>query len=170
MEVSGVEEFAEHIAIKKVSADDAGFLFQLMNEPAVMRALNEVPTAARDWEEAVLAWREDADEEGYIIFSGEKPIGWFAVNGLLAGYRTAFLKMAALLPAYQGRHIGRYVLAKIMDDLKSAGIASLALFTNQDNRRAQRCYASCGFRIVETLTEEMADHTTVNRYKMECRL
>lgn len=80
----------EGIEIRSVSAGDAEFLFQLMNEPAVMKALNEVPTEKRDWEEAVSAWAEDADEEGYIVFSSGQPVGWFAVNGLLASDHTAF--------------------------------------------------------------------------------
>lgn len=46
----------EGIEIRSVSAGDAEFLFQLMNEPAVMKALNEVPTEKRDWEEAISAW------------------------------------------------------------------------------------------------------------------
>ena len=95
-----------HIEIRSVSDDDAEFLFQLMNEPTVMKDLNEVPTKKQDWEEAVSAWSEDADEEGYIVLSSGRPIGWFAVNGLLADDHTAFLKMAALMPAYQGKHIG----------------------------------------------------------------
>ncbi len=90
-----------NIEIKPVTVQDAKFLFQLMNNPSVMKALNEVPTEKRDWEEAVSSWNEDADEEGYIVFSSGQPVGWFAVNGLLADSHTAFLKMAALMPAHQ---------------------------------------------------------------------
>ena len=129
-----------HIEIRSVSDDDAEFLFQLMNEPTVMKDLNEVPTKKQDWEEAVSAWSEDADEEGYIVLSSGRPIGWFAVNGLLADDHTAFLKIAALMPAYQGKHIGRYVL--------------------------QKCYGACGFSITEVLREQMSDGTIAGRYQM----
>ncbi|MDE7220341.1 MAG: GNAT family N-acetyltransferase [Oscillospiraceae bacterium] len=160
----------EHIEIRSVSAGDAEFLFQLMNEPTVMKALNEVPTEKRDWEEAVSAWSEDADEEGYIVLRSGQPAGWFAVNGLLADDHTAFLKMAVLLPAYQGKHIGRYVITKIKENLQSRGILSIALFTNQSNLKAQKCYAKCGFKVIDTLTEEMSDHTIADRYKMACQI
>lgn len=160
----------EHIEIRRVSAGDADFLFQLMNEPAVMKALHEVPTEKRDWEEAVSAWSEDVDEEGYIVFSGGRPIGWFAVNGLLADDCTAFLKMAALMPACQGKHIGRYVLTQILENLRSRGITTVRLFTDQENLAAQKCYGECGFSIVEALEEQMSDGVIARRYQMGCRL
>ena len=160
----------EHINLRGITIDDAEFLFQLMNDPSVLAALNEVPTQRSDWTEAVLAWKEDQDEQGCIIFDDTVPIGWFAVNGLLTDGHQAFLKMAVLLPAWQGKHIGRYVLRQILAYLKSIGYTSVLLFTNQDNLTAQKCYASCGFKIVDTLIEKMSDHTIAARYKMECQL
>ena len=160
----------ENIKIKEVLADDAGFLFQLMNDPAILKALNEVPTEKNDWIEAIRAWQEDEDEAGYIIFDGAVPIGWYAVNGLLADGQEAFLKMAVLLPAYQGKHIGRYVLEQILAHLKDRGYTSVTLFTNQDNLAAQKCYTACGFTIAAALSESMSDHTIVSRYRMECLL
>lgn len=160
----------ENVKIKEVSLHDAKFLFQLLNEPSIINALHEVPTQLSDWEEAILSWLEDADEKGYIVFSGSAPIGWFAVNGLLAEDHSAFLKMAVLLPSWQGRHIGRYVLSQIMEIQRSAGVKSLTLFTDQANIKAQKCYAECGFKITEALADEASDHTIVDRYKMKCNL
>lgn len=160
----------EHIKIREVTINDTGFLFRLMNDPMILKALHEVPTRLSDWEEAVAAWLEDEDEQGYIIFDQDMPVGWFAVNGLLAEDRTAFLKMAALLPAYQNRKIGGCVLAYIVDKLRTAGVAALALFTDQGNARAQACYKKCGFQIVEALEEQMPDGAVAARYKMERRL
>lgn len=160
----------EHIKIREVTTGNAELLFRLMNDPAILRALHEVPTQLSDWEEAAAAWLEDEDEQGYIIFDRDTPVGWFAVNGLLAEDGTAFLKMAALLPAYQNRKIGSYVLAHIVDKLRAAGIAALALFTDQDNTRAQACYKKCGFQVVEALEDQMSDGAVVARYRMERRL
>lgn len=160
----------EHIGIREVTAGDAGFLFRLMNDSTILKTLHEVPTQLSDWEEAVAAWLEDEDEQGYIIFHRDTPVGWFAVNGLLAEDRIAFLKMAALLPVYQNRKIGSYVLAYIADELRAAEVAVLALFTDHDNTRAQACYKKCGFQIVEALEEQMSDGAIVSRYKMELRL
>lgn len=163
-------EHGQNIKMEKVTANDAGFLFHLMNDPAILKALNEVPTEKNDWAEAVRAWENDEDEAGYIVFDDAVPIGWFAVNGLLTDGKRAFLKMAVLLPSYQGKHIGRYVLKHILEHMKSKGYESVLLFTNQDNLAAQKCYVNCGFKITDALTEEMSDHTMAARYKMECRL
>ena len=160
----------EHIEIRNVTVQDAEFLFRLMNDPPVLRALHEVPTQRTDWEAAVSAWDEDPDEEGYIIFSGGQPAGWFAVNGLLADDQTAFLKMAVLLPSHQGKHTGRYVLAQLLDGLRTRGITSVQLFTDRDNLPAQKCYAACGFSIAEELEERMSDGAITGRYRMVCNL
>lgn len=159
----------EHITIRGVTASDAGFLLRLMNDPAILKALHEVPTQLSDWEEAAAAWLAD-EEQGYIVFDRDMPVGWFAVNGLLAEDGTAFLKMAVLLPAYQNRKIGSYVLAHIVDKLRAAGITALALFTDQDNTRAQACYKKCGFQVVEAMEDKMSDGAVVARYRMERRL
>ena len=156
--------------IRKVTADDSDFLFCLMNEPSVMKALNEVSTQRSDWEDAISAWSADADEEDYIILSGGQPIGWFAVNGLLSENGTVFLKMAALLPEYQSKHIGRRALAQILERLRVLGIKSVRLFTNRDNLAAQKCYTECGFEVMEELTDEMSDGSFAVRYQMERKL
>lgn len=44
----------ENVQIKKVVENDADFLFQLMNTPAIMRALNETPTQISDWDKAIV--------------------------------------------------------------------------------------------------------------------
>ena len=63
------------IKIVLVNEKDAVFLCELMNSEEVMTALNEVPTAAELWEDAIAEWKRDDDEEDYIIFSGDAPVG-----------------------------------------------------------------------------------------------
>ena len=155
----------EVIEMREAAAGDAAFLFRLMNDSAVMSALNETPTEESDWEEAVEAWSGDPDERGYIVSVDGVPAGWFAVNGL-AGAQV-FLKMAALLPGYQGRGIGGRVLTRLLETLKAEGVPSAALFTNQNNLKARRCYEKCGFRVTEALVQEMSDGTREERYRME---
>ncbi len=160
----------ENIVIREVTDKDAGFLFQLMNDPLVMSALNEVPTTQHDWEEAILLWQSDADEEGYIIFEDEKPIGWFALNNLMAENNEVFLKMAALLPEYQSKGIGAYVITRLIGKAREKNASSLSLFTNQDNHRAQKCYMKCGFHAVDTFIDEMSNGKRVHRIKMTLTL
>lgn len=158
------------ITIQEVAEKDAGFLFQLMNDPLVIQALNEVPTTQHDWEEAILLWQSDSDEEGYIIFENEKPIGWFALNNLMAENNEVFLKMAALLPEYQNKGIGAYVITQLIGKAQEKNAASLSLFTDQDNHRAQKCYMKCGFHSIGTFIDEMSNGKRVTRIKMTLTL
>lgn len=158
------------LEVREVTVGDADFLFRLMNIPSVMKALNEIPTQRKDWEDAISVWSTDADEEDYIIIDGGQPIGWFAVNGLKSGNGTAFLKMAVLLPEYQGKHIGRCVLEQVLDRMRAYGMISVRLFTNRDNIAAQKCYTECGFEVMEELTDEMSDGSFAARYQMERKL
>lgn len=157
----------EKVEIKKVTLNDADFLFRLMNDSAILKRLNEVPTEKETWLDAIQAWENDDDEEDYILLSGGKQIGWFAFNGLRD--KTAYLKMAVILPDYQHKGIGTRVLSKLLEMMWQKGYNSVMLYTNQDNVSAQKCYKKCGFKIIESLTDKMSDNTTAKRYKMEAR-
>ena len=153
--------------IRPVNEQDAAFLNYLMNHSSVLRTLNEVPTELRDWTAAIKEWLGDADEEDYIVLYGNTPIGWLGVNGLLNEDRKAYLKMAVLLPDYQGQGIGTRAVQALMSSLRQRGIKKLALYTDCDNFPAQACYRKCGFMVTESLTETMSNRKTVSRFLME---
>jgi len=160
----------EKIQIKKVTLQDADFLYKLMNHPVLLTGLNEVPTTAQHWAEAVLAWEKDPDENGYIISEDGKQIGWFAFNGLQSEDRVPYLKMAVMLPEYHNKGIGTAVLTELLATVRGKGFTSVKLITNQDNLIAQKCYQKCEFRIIETVENEMSDGTIAMRCIMECKL
>ncbi len=153
--------------LRPVETGDAAFLHALMNHPALMARLHQPATTRQDWEEAVALWLGDPDEKGYVVTIGAQPIGWFAVNDLLSPSRTPYIKMAVLLPEYQGQGIGRQVIDQLCRQLQAEGYPAVRLFTDQDNLTAQRCYQSCGFRIIATLEEPWPDGTTLLRCEME---
>ncbi|MCI8720912.1 MAG: GNAT family N-acetyltransferase [Oscillospiraceae bacterium] len=72
-----------------------------------------------------------------------------------------------LLPQYQSKGVGAYVINYFLKNLKSRGFTAVALYTNQSNYRAKNCYMKCGFKVSEELTEEMANGNLTKRYKME---
>ena len=156
-----------NIRILNVCENDAAFLHKIMNDKNMLDALDEIPTQLSDWIDAISAWNCDSDEEDYIIFDEETPIGWLGINGLLSQDKIANIKMIGLLPQYQNRGVGTYVINQFLDILKSRGFAAVALYTNQNNSRAQNCYMKCGFKVTEELTEEMANGNLAKRYKME---
>ncbi len=158
------------VEIKNVERSDIDFLFQLMNDTKIMKALNEPPTSKEDWIKAVNYWENDDDELDFIIWNDDKQIGWFAFNGVQSLDKIVYLKMAAILPQYQHKGIGSYVLLQLLEVMKRKGFVKVILFTNQENVTAQKCYQKCGFRIIEELTEKMSDNTLAVRFKMECDL
>ncbi|MBQ6514853.1 MAG: GNAT family N-acetyltransferase [Clostridia bacterium] len=158
------------IIIRPVNKQDAGFINQLMNCPSILQILNEVPTVLQDWMDAINEWLHDDDEEDYIILEHNTPIGWIGINGLMGQDRTAYIKMAVLLPEYQGRGIGSFAIRNLLQNFKSRGVAKFLLYTDQDNSRAHKCYQKCGFRITETLTETMSNGKEIPRVLMEAIL
>lgn len=156
-----------NIRIVNVCEGDAEFLHRIMNDKNILDALDEVPTQLKDWIDAISAWYGDPDEEDYVIFDEKTPIGWVGINGLLSEDKIAYIKMIGLLSQYQNKGVGTYVINQFLGILKSRGFAGVALYTNQNNYRAQNCYMKCGFKVTEELIEEMANGNLTKRYKME---
>ena len=158
------------VLLRPVERTDAEFLCTVMNLAPILAALNETPTALQDWHDAIRFWAEDADEEDYIICDGDEPVGWLGVNNLLSEEKTAYIKMIAVHPERHTQGFGHAALQKIIFRLKLRDYRKIALFTDCDNRSARACYTKCGFRVVKTFTEEMANGKTVARCKMELEL
>lgn len=157
----------DSIRIVDANEENARFLFELMNDAFLMDVLNEVPTTIDVWIDAIKEWKQDPDEEDYIIFDDIIPIGWVGINGLLAEDKKAYIKMIVLLPRYQNRGIGRYVMSKIIEKLKRQGYLSVGLYTDQCNIKAQHCYLKCGFKVIDEAEQKMSNGAVVKRYKME---
>ena len=157
----------ETIRIIDVNEGNAQFLQELMNDESVMAALNEVSTTVDVWAEAIREWKQDADEEDYIIYDESMPIGWLGINGLSTEEKKVYIKMIVLLPEYQNGGIGQYVISKIIENLKSRGYVSVGLYTNQSNIRAQCCYSKCGFIVTDEFEQKMSNGAVIKRYKME---
>ena len=157
------------IQIVEVNKTDAPFLSVLMNNKDILDALKEVPTEPEDWVEAISVWENDPDEEDYIIFDGDTPIGWLGINGLSSEDKTAYIKMLAILPLFQNKGVGSYVVNFCVENLKSRKFEKVVLYTDKSNLRAQKCYEKCGFGVREELTETMSNGEAVPRYKMELR-
>ena len=160
----------ENIQIRPVNEKDAAFLNLLMNCSSVLQVLNEVPSQLCDWMDAVKAWLNADDEEDFIVMYENISIGWLGVNGLLNEDGKAYLKMAVLLPDYQGLGFGALAIRELMCALRQKGVKKLALYTDRDNLMAQACYRKCGFRVMESLTETMSNGKTIPRFRMEACL
>jgi ribosomal protein S18 acetylase RimI-like enzyme len=160
----------ENISIREVEGKDAEFLFNLMNNESILKSLNEVTTSLDIWESAITEWNNDADEEDYIIFDNNIPIGWLGVNNLTSQDRQVFVKVIAILPNKQGLGIGKYAINQLIENLKFRGYESIGLYTDRNNVGAQKCYQKCGFVITDTIVQKMSNGEYIKRYKMELGL
>ncbi len=158
------------IHLHPVTEEDARFLCLVMNTGSILEALNEVPTTLSDWQNAIREWNNDDDEEDYIIFQDEIPVGWLGINGLSSANSTAFLKLAALLPEYQGLGIGTAAICQAIEMLRQRDYSCVSLYTDQNNCKAQACYRKCGFRITESLMDESSNGKIVPRFRMTANL
>ena len=156
-----------NVKIFEVSENDTAFICKLMNDKNILDALKEVPTQLSDWIDAISAWNYDNDEEDYVIFDEETPIGWLGVNGLLSEDKKAYIKMMVLLPEYQNKGIGSYVVTQLVRNLKSRKFKAIILYTDQNNLRARKCYSKCGFEVTKELIQKMSNGDMVRRCKME---
>jgi len=65
-------------------------------------------------------------------------------------YQAAGIYGFAVVPRYQGRGIGRQVLATLARQLKAEGVADIGLEVSVTNDAALRLYLSCGFDVMGT--------------------
>lgn len=66
------------------------FLFALMNNSFILERLNEVLTTKDDWFNFINIWKNDEDENRFIIYKDNIKIGWFAFNNLLSNDKIVF--------------------------------------------------------------------------------
>ncbi len=158
------------VELKKVTSSDAEFLTNLLNNKTNLKILNEKKSKLRDWKSAIDNWSKDQDEENYIIYYDNIPVGWIGVNSLLSEDKKPYIKMFALLPEYRFHGIGQYVLNFVKNEMKNRGYLSLKLVTDKENKHAIHCYEKCGFLVTNNFTKKMPNGKTVQRYKMSVKL
>lgn len=78
----------------------------------------------------------------------------YEVEGVAAGYlwfsmddKSAFLSDIMLLPAYQGKGIGRNFIRDFLNELTGQGVREVELRVAPGNERALKLYKDLGFRI-----------------------
>jgi ribosomal protein S18 acetylase RimI-like enzyme len=157
----------KNIEIKKVQVEDAGFIHQLINNKFILDKLNEIETTLDVWVDAINIWESDLDEENYLIYINSKPIGWIGINGLVSETKHPFIKIITLLPKYHNQGIGKYVIKKILNNLKLREYKFVSLYTDCSNKLAQSCYKSCGFEVIKKTRQRMGNGLVIERYKME---
>jgi ribosomal protein S18 acetylase RimI-like enzyme len=126
-------------ARNRTPADYASFLSSQLADPDI----------------AVLVADDNGDVLGYT-YAGVEGYDYMALRGPAGVVYDIIVD-----PEYRGRGIGRLLLDTTLEFLKSRGAPRVLLSTAEQNERAQRLFASVGFRrtMIE-MTRELDDLTS----------
>ena len=130
--------------------------------PAIERAAGE---RFRDYPE--LAWLAEGEvisAEQHLDYA-ERGLSWLALaNELPIGFILAELHVSSLFIVelsvhldWQGKGIGRRLIACVADQARKRGLASLTLTTFRDVPWNAPFYARLGFEMITTLTPELRE-------------
>jgi ribosomal protein S18 acetylase RimI-like enzyme len=111
-------------ARNRTPADYASFMSSQLDKPDI----------------AVLVADDNGDVLGYT-YAGVEGYDYMALRGPAGVVYDIIVD-----PEYRGRGIGRLLLGAALDYLKSRGAPRVLLSTAEQNERAQRLFASVGFR------------------------
>jgi ribosomal protein S18 acetylase RimI-like enzyme len=123
--------------------------------PSILRAYAEAGIDAGEAfspAEAEAHFARFRDYPNYRVLvaeSGGAVVGTFSLlimdNLAKRGTPSGVVEEVAVLPAYQGRGIGRAMMAHALERCREAGCYKMALSSNQSREPAHRFYDSLGF-------------------------
>ena len=136
--------------------------------PAIERAAGE---RFRDYPE--LAWLAEGEvisAEQHLDYA-ERGLSWLALaNDQPVGFILAELHASSLFIVelsvhldWQGKGIGRRLIACVADQARKRGLASLTLTTFRDVPWNAAFYARLGFEMITTLTPELRENAKKRR-------
>ena len=136
--------------------------------PAIERAAGE---RFRDYPE--LAWLAEGDvisAEQHLDYA-ERGLSWLALaNDQPVGFILAETHVSSLFIVelsvhldWQGKGIGRRLIACVADQARKRGLASLTLTTFRDVPWNAPFYARLGFEMITTLTPELRENAKKRR-------
>lgn len=137
------------ITFRGLEEKDMRFLADLLNNESILAALHSEKLSYDEWLDVYRKyWKNDTDEKHFILFSEDKPAGWFKINGL-DGNDTAWLSMLAVTPEYQRKGLGTAAVSFFEEYISDRGFYSAGIHTTEDNSAAQNLYKKCGYEITE---------------------
>jgi len=102
--------------------------------------------------------------EFVILYDGVQPIG-FASIGLMEP-RTYKLHKIYVLPSYQGKGAGKFIINEMITAIKQKGATSLLLNVNRNNP-AKGFYEKLGFTVIKEEDIDIGNGYFMNDYVME---
>lgn len=111
-------------------------------------------------------------EDKYGLPGGRLYLAWW--DGELAGCvgmkqldaHTGELKRLYVRPAFRGRHLGRELVERIIQDARSLGYSRLMLDTMPELVSARHMYENMGFQVTERYNNSPLDTTIFMEYRL----
>ena len=127
--------------------DHIALVIHLLNEKSVKAALHLEDAPRKKWEKSLRKNLRDRDEANFVLFRGNRHMGWLKLNGLKGD--TAWISMLAIHPAHQGQGAGRFAVRYAEGLAREKGFSRLGIHTTKDNQAARACYEKLGYTLIE---------------------
>ena len=163
------------IRSRKAGIDDIALIRDLA-EKSFLPTYKEILSADQlDW---MFDWMYSADslrrqiEDGHVFFiayDGDRPCGYVSVER--QGEALFHLQKIYVLPDFQGKHVGRYLVRLVFDYVKSlySGECTVELNVNQNNK-AKFFYERMGFSVARSGDFSIGNGYYMNDYIMAIEL
>jgi L-phenylalanine/L-methionine N-acetyltransferase len=138
---------AETIVIRSAEPEDAAKLAALLGQPGVAEGLLQVPDSPNA---ARLEHLQKVEPHSckLVAVAGDEIVGSAGLHAMQPNLRRMHVRMLGLgvAPAWQGRGVGRKLLARLIDWADNWGhVLRIELHVHADNERAMALYRSMGF-------------------------
>ncbi|MEC0123228.1 GNAT family N-acetyltransferase [Paenibacillus pabuli] len=100
---------------------------------------------SEEWTRNYFTQTDEPSRVTYIAWKNELPVGLVRIN--VINKTTAFIHNFCILPAYQGKRLGRTVLGALVKLLMKQHYTVIRLSVVTDNDRALNLYQSVGFEV-----------------------
>ncbi|SEU10960.1 GNAT family N-acetyltransferase [Paenibacillus sp. NFR01] len=111
----------------------------------MIRCLSQAFGDSESWTRNYVARSSEAGRSVFIAVEGSRPVGLVGVNEL--NPQTAVIYDLCVLPADQGRGLGRQMLSSLVRLLQPRGYTELRLSVVTGNKHALNLYRSAGFAV-----------------------
>ncbi|WP_418496032.1 GNAT family N-acetyltransferase [Coprobacter sp.] len=163
------------IRSRKAGIDDIALIRDLA-EKSFLPTYKEILSADQlDW---MFDWMYSADslrqqiEDGHVFFiayDGDRPCGYVSVER--QGEALFHLQKIYVLPDFQGKHVGQYLVRLVFDYVKSlySGECTVELNVNRNNK-AKFFYERMGFSVARSGDFPIGNGYYMNDYIMAIKL
>ena len=119
--------------------------FEIKDYKEIYEMWNRIPgirLSDADSKEAISNYLERNPNLSYVYCEDDKIVG-----AVLCGHdgRRGFIHHACVLPEYQGKGIGKFLVNKALDELKNQGINKCHLFALEDNESGKEFWSKVGW-------------------------